>query len=90
VTAFDANHCPGACLLLFETPKSRSLHVGDFRWNGTQILNSSPLLAKLKPREINYLYLDTTFNDAKYDFPPQDEVDVFFFVLVVGFLKETR
>ena len=74
VTATDANHCPGACLLLFETAKTKILHVGDFRWNRQAILGCAPRLAALKPRDIDHLYLDTTFNDPKFDFPLQEQV----------------
>eukprot|EP01079_Euglenida_sp_SAG-EU17-18_P005251 gene5251-5304_t len=32
VTAFDANHCPGAVLLVFDGPFGRVLYSGDFRF----------------------------------------------------------
>lgn len=73
VTCFDANHCPGAVLFLFQSPKLCALHCGDFRWN-KQLMLKSPKLASLKPRDLSHLYLDTTFNDAKFDFPLQEEV----------------
>jgi DNA cross-link repair 1A protein len=89
VSVFDANHCPGALLLLFETPTSKTLHVGDFRWS-RRILAESPRLAALKPREITHLFLDTTFNDPRFDFPEQSRVIASAIELVRGVLKTYR
>ena len=73
VTLLDANHCPGAVMFLFETlGGSKTLHVGDFRWHAKMELY--PSLRALKPRDLTHLFLDTTFNDPKYNFPPQDLV----------------
>ena len=63
VTAMDANHCPGALLLLFELPDGRRiLHTGDMRWD--ECMKS---YAAIAGRPIDELYLDTTFCDPRYD-----------------------
>ncbi len=89
VTVFDANHCPGALLILFETSVSTTLHVGDFRWN-KRILAESPRLAEFKPRQLTHLFLDTTFNNPRYDFPPQEEVIACAVELVRAVLAQHR
>ncbi|XP_058986526.1 uncharacterized protein LOC131806452 [Musca domestica] len=70
VTALDANHCPGAIMLMFQSKKPERciLHTGDFRayhgmeeghvfWNNT----------------IDTIYLDTTYLSEKYAFCTQYE-----------------
>ncbi|KAK4057979.1 DNA cross-link repair protein PSO2/SNM1 [Microbotryomycetes sp. JL221] len=83
VTLIDANHCPGSVLFLFEgphtdpnscwsnTPKRifRYLHCGDFRAS-PQHINHPSLIGK----KIDACYLDTTYLDSKYCFPPQELV----------------
>ncbi|KDR80637.1 hypothetical protein GALMADRAFT_240985 [Galerina marginata CBS 339.88] len=88
VTLIEANHCPGSCLFFFEgrqtinagdsTFKSsfigssktfRYLHCGDFRASPKHILHPA-----VKGKAIDHVYLDTTYLDPKYTFPPQPMV----------------
>ncbi|KAK7205881.1 DNA repair metallo-beta-lactamase-domain-containing protein [Myxozyma melibiosi] len=69
VTLIDANHCPGSALFLFETPRTRILHTGDFRACPVQVTH--PLLAG---KRVDVLYLDTTYLNPKYAFPDQSDV----------------
>ncbi|KAF6761492.1 DNA cross-link repair protein pso2/snm1 [Ephemerocybe angulata] len=85
VTLIEANHCPGSCLFLFEgrqtvnagdtTFKSshvgssrtfRYLHCGDFRASPRHVLHPA-----VRGKQIDHVYLDTTYLDPKYTFPPQ-------------------
>jgi Cft2 family RNA processing exonuclease len=68
VVAVDANHCPGACMFLFEVPgkdggkAARILHVGDFRYSREQHGHL---------RDIDTIYLDTTYARPRWNFPAQ-------------------
>ncbi|KAI3814782.1 hypothetical protein L1987_14426 [Smallanthus sonchifolius] len=69
VTCFDANHCPGAIIILFEPPNGKAiLHTGDFRFTEDMTKISS-----LQTR-LHTLVLDTTYCDPQYDFPKQEAV----------------
>ncbi|EQL03165.1 hypothetical protein G6O67_007064 [Ophiocordyceps sinensis] len=89
VTMIPANHCPGSSLFLFQKPlgagpKSgtrRILHCGDFRACPEHV--GHPLLkpevvdsitGKVRQQTIHMCYLDTTYLNPRYSFPPQDEV----------------
>ncbi|RYP17229.1 hypothetical protein DL765_004614 [Monosporascus sp. GIB2] len=89
VTMLPANHCPGSSLFLFEktlgkgpTPRTqRILHCGDFRACPAQVTH--PLLkpetidsisGKVKQQKIDICYLDTTYLNPRYSFPPQEDV----------------
>ncbi|OWM84086.1 hypothetical protein CDL15_Pgr009333 [Punica granatum] len=70
VTCFDANHCPGSIVILFEPPNGEAvLHTGDFRFSEEMVAN--PLL---QASRIHTLILDTTYCQAQYDFPKQEAV----------------
>lgn len=69
-TFFDANHCPGAAIILFELQNTmRYLHTGDFR-----ACPEMEQIYDLKNGPIDCCFLDTTFCDASKTFPPQKEV----------------
>ncbi|EPS41364.1 hypothetical protein H072_4748 [Dactylellina haptotyla CBS 200.50] len=80
VTMIDANHCPGSSLFLFEkmipsprgTRFQRILHCGDFRASAKHLRH--PLLSVAKKNKIDICYLDTTYLNPKYAFPPQRQV----------------
>lgn len=89
VTMIPANHCPGSSLFLFEKSmgkgpnprKQRILHCGDFRACEAHVAH--PLLkpdvidsitGKTNQQKIDICYLDTTYMNPRYSFPPQNDV----------------
>jgi DNA cross-link repair 1A protein len=89
VTMISANHCPGSSLFLFEketgkgkaSKLQRVLHCGDFR--ACQAHIEHPLLrpdvldavsGKNRQQKLDACYLDTTYLNPKYAFPPQQQV----------------
>lgn len=74
VTLFDANHCPGAVMFLFEIGNKKVLHVGDFRFNRQLMMQVPQLLAFSNgSSRLDEIFLDTTYCDTKYTLPTQDE-----------------
>ncbi|KAG0586268.1 hypothetical protein KC19_2G077400 [Ceratodon purpureus] len=69
VKFLEANHCPGAALILFQTCGQRILHTGDFR--ACKDMQSYPDLLRAR---VTSLYLDTTYCSPKYNFPLQEDV----------------
>nr|XP_018683170.1 PREDICTED: DNA cross-link repair protein pso2/snm1 isoform X1 [Musa acuminata subsp. malaccensis] len=73
LTCFDANHCPGSIIILFEPPNGKAvLHTGDFRFSREMANN-----AVLQSCHIHTLILDTTYCNPQYDFPKQEAVAQF-------------
>lgn len=71
VTFIDANHCPGAVMLLFELPCGRTtLHCGDMRYHPR--MQVEPELLRVKGK-VDTVYLDTTYCEEKHTFPPQED-----------------
>jgi DNA cross-link repair 1A protein len=72
VTPLNANHCPGACMFLFEPAgEVPTLHTGDCRLSGDK-MQAMPELTKVRGNV--KLILDTTYCNAKYTFPTQERV----------------
>jgi len=67
VRAFDANHCPGALMFVFETPTARILYTGDFRYEP----EIHAALAGVGP--IDLAFVDATYDKPHYVFPTQRE-----------------
>ncbi|KAH6606479.1 dna cross-link repair pso2 snm1 [Trichoderma cornu-damae] len=89
VTMTPANHCPGSSLFLFQKsfgsgPNKRAkriLHCGDFRACPSHVRH--PLLkpdvvdsisGNTRRQRIDICYLDTTYLNPRYSFPPQGDV----------------
>ncbi|XP_048232246.1 5' exonuclease Apollo isoform X2 [Ricinus communis] len=70
----DAHHCPGAVMLLFRGDFGCLLYTGDFRWEATSErgkIGSNMLLNALKDDSVDILYLDNTYCNPSFDFPPR-------------------
>lgn len=85
VTFMDANHCPGATIILFRLRSGATyLHTGDFRfypkmWDYAPLRSFLPAQcattngeASASHTRIDGIYLDTTYADPKYTFPTQE------------------
>jgi len=78
ITLLPANHCPGAACILFKFPDGKLvLHTGDFRWDPDVMLLSPTYRQLVSNAATNEkqmtVYLDTTYCDAAYTFPKQNE-----------------
>lgn len=73
-------------MFLMDLPNNkRILHVGDFRAHSSMLIN--PFICS-KP--INTIYLDTTYCNQKYTFPPQSDVIDFVVQTTRTYLKENK
>lgn len=86
VTMIPANHCPGSSLFLFEKTlpggrAQRILHCGDFRACPAHVAHPQlrpdtidAITGKTRQQKIDVCYLDTTYLNPRYSFPPQENV----------------
>lgn len=71
VTFLDANHCPGAAILLMKLEDGMlHLHTGDMRAH--KMMQKYPELVVAR-NKIENLYLDTTYCHPKHVFQTQDQ-----------------
>ncbi|KAK4187205.1 protein artemis [Podospora australis] len=71
VTLFNANHCPGAVMFLFESEGRSALYTGDIRsepWFVNAVARSPALIEySTGLKTLDTIYLDTSFiNDIKF------------------------
>jgi DNA cross-link repair 1A protein len=68
VTLYDANHCPGAAIILLQSPAGRThLHTGDLRYHAK--MQTYPLLREAAlGHRVDCLLLDTTYAHPKHTF----------------------
>ncbi|KAK2391169.1 hypothetical protein P8452_28296 [Trifolium repens] len=73
VTAFDANHCPGAVMFLFEGKFGNILHTGDCRLTLECLLNLPDKYVGRKgekpPCPLDCVFLDCTFGNFSCSMP---------------------
>jgi DNA cross-link repair 1A protein len=76
VRLFDANHCPGAVLILFYVWRTKRyvLHTGDCRFDPDVFSSYSVLVDVIAKRQLDFLHLDTTYADPRYSFPLQRDI----------------
>lgn len=83
-------------MFLFRGDFGCLLYTGDFRWETTSArakLGRNMLLNALKDSAVDLLYLDNTYCNPSYDFPPREVVAQQVFLLVLslrfcGFWKD--
>lgn len=73
VTFIDANHCIGSVMILFQGEKCGNiLYTGDFRFIPSMLDHEALLNSSGELISIDHLFLDNTFSDPEFVFPPQD------------------
>lgn len=76
VTAYDANHCPGAVMFLFEGQFGTVLHTGDCRLT-TDCVQNLPMKHIVKKGKENicrldFVFLDCTFSKCFLELPSKE------------------
>ncbi|XP_014447563.1 protein artemis isoform X2 [Tupaia chinensis] len=74
VTLLPAGHCPGSVMFLFQGSNGTVLYTGDFRLAKGEAARMELLHSGGRVKDIESVYLDTTFCDPKfYQIPSREE-----------------
>ncbi|XP_039213491.1 protein artemis [Crotalus tigris] len=74
VTLLPAGHCPGSVMFLFQGENGTVLYTGDFRLARGEVARMELLHSGSRVKDIQSVYLDTTFFDPKYyQIPSREE-----------------
>ncbi|XP_026334816.1 protein artemis isoform X1 [Ursus maritimus] len=74
VTLLPAGHCPGSVMFLFQGNNGTVLYTGDFRLAKGEATRMELLHSGGRVKDIQSVYLDTTFCDPKfYQIPSREE-----------------
>ncbi|XP_036916633.1 protein artemis isoform X3 [Sturnira hondurensis] len=81
VTLLPAGHCPGSVMFLFQGDRGTVLYTGDFRMAEGEAARMELLHCGGRVKDIQSVYLDTTFCDPKFHQIPSrvhvDKLDMF-------------
>nr|XP_033470277.1 protein artemis isoform X2 [Epinephelus lanceolatus] len=74
VTLLPAGHCPGSVMFLFEGSQGNVLYTGDFRLAAGDVSRIEHLHSGSRVKDIQSIYLDSTFYDPRFYQIPTREV----------------
>ncbi|XP_034719586.1 protein artemis [Etheostoma cragini] len=74
VTLLPAGHCPGSVMFLFEGSHGNVLYTGDFRLAAGDVSRMEHLHSGSRVKNIQSVYLDSTFYDPRFYQIPTREV----------------
>ncbi|XP_074554349.1 protein artemis [Halichoeres trimaculatus] len=74
VTLLPAGHCPGSVMFLFEGSQGNVLYTGDFRLAAGDVSRMEHLHSGSRVKDIQSIYLDSTFYDPRFYQIPTREV----------------
>ncbi|KAL6116647.1 dclre1c [Pungitius sinensis] len=74
VTLLPAGHCPGSVMFLFEGSRGNVLYTGDFRLAAGDVSRIEHLHSGSRVKDIQSVYLDSTFYDPRFYQIPTREV----------------
>ncbi|XP_073508452.1 protein artemis isoform X2 [Phyllobates terribilis] len=74
ITLLPAGHCPGSVMFLFQGQNGTVLYTGDFRLAKGEVARMELLHSGSRVKDIESVYLDTTFCDPKFfQIPSREE-----------------
>ncbi|KAM3925915.1 protein artemis isoform 2-T2 [Leptodactylus fuscus] len=74
ITLLPAGHCPGSVMFLFQGQNGTVLYTGDFRLAKGEVARMELLHSGNRVKDIESVYLDTTFCDPKFfQIPSREE-----------------